>query len=68
MKPAFAALVALVAVAPAAFAQTPQRPPTCDAPEHRAFDFWIGEWDAYVTGTENLAGRSSIRRNVCVGT
>jgi hypothetical protein len=41
--------------------QTPPQMPTCEAPEHRAFDFWVGEWDAYVAGTENLAGRSSIR-------
>jgi len=26
----------------------------------RQFDFWVGEWDAYVTGTNNLAGRSKI--------
>ena len=26
----------------------------------RQFDFWIGEWDAYVTGTNNLAGHSRI--------
>lgn len=26
----------------------------------REFDFWIGEWDAYVTGTNNLAGYSRI--------
>ncbi|NJM26752.1 MAG: tetratricopeptide repeat protein [Bacteroidia bacterium] len=26
----------------------------------RQFDFWIGEWDAYVTGTTNLAGHSRI--------
>lgn len=26
----------------------------------RQFDFWIGEWDAYVTGTNNLAGQSKI--------
>jgi len=43
----------------AAQAPTPA-PPTCAAPEYRAFDFWLGEWDVYVTGTENLAGRSSI--------
>jgi hypothetical protein len=54
-------LAAALAFAPAAMAQTaPPASPACDAPEHRAFDFWIGEWDAYVTGTENLAGRSSI--------
>jgi tetratricopeptide (TPR) repeat protein len=28
----------------------------------RQFDFWIGEWDAYVTGTSNLAGHSRIER------
>ena len=22
-------------------------PPACAQPEHRAFDFWIGEWDVY---------------------
>ncbi len=26
----------------------------------RQFDFWIGEWDAYVRGTNNLAGQSKI--------
>lgn len=26
----------------------------------RQFDFWIGEWDAYVRGTDNLAGKSKI--------
>ncbi len=25
-------------------AQQPQRPPTCDMPEHRQFDFWVGDW------------------------
>ncbi len=28
----------------------------------RAFDFWVGEWDAYVTGTKNLAGHSIIQK------
>lgn len=22
-------------------------PPSCDSPMHRAFDFWIGEWNVY---------------------
>ena len=26
----------------------------------REFDFWIGEWDVYVTGTKNIAGKSKI--------
>lgn len=43
--------------------QTPAAPPpTCDAPAHRAFDFWLGEWDVYVSGAETLAGRSTIAR------
>jgi hypothetical protein len=46
--------------APAAPATPP--PPACTSPQHRAFDFWIGEWRAYVTGTENLAGLSTIAR------
>jgi hypothetical protein len=62
MKSIVAAIAAFAALTPSASAQTQQpAPPTCEAREHRAFDFWIGEWDAYVTGTENLAGRSSIR-------
>lgn len=28
----------------------------------RAFDFWVGEWDAFVTGTNNLAGKSVIQK------
>lgn len=59
----FAALFALpLAAAPAAQAQPATPPPACTAPEHRAFDFWIGEWKAYVTGTDNLAGLSTITR------
>jgi hypothetical protein len=34
--------------APAA-AQPPQG---CPAPEHRQFDFWVGEWDVYVKGQQ----------------
>jgi hypothetical protein len=28
----------------------------------RAFDFWVGEWDVYVNGTTQAAGRSRIDR------
>lgn len=35
--------------------------PCAFAPEHRQFDFWIGEWDVFITGTENQAGTSSIQ-------
>jgi len=42
-----------------AIAQAPPLP-TCEAPQHRAFDFWIGEWDVFVTGGDQLAGWSTI--------
>lgn len=35
------------------------RPRTCDAPERREFDFWLGEWEVRDPGG-TLAGRSSI--------
>lgn len=54
----FRVLAVIAALTSAAYAQTPY---ACTSPEHRAFDFWIGEWDVYVTGTERLAGRSSVR-------
>ncbi len=66
VKSIVAAVFAIAAclAAPDARAQTspPAAPPApvCATPAHRAFDFWIGEWDAYVSGTENLAGRSTI--------
>lgn len=33
----------------------------CDAPEHRAFDFWIGEWNVY-NAEGKLAGTNTIER------
>jgi hypothetical protein len=37
-------------------------PPACTAPEHRQFDFWVGTWDVYRTGTDRLVGHSLIER------
>lgn len=37
-------------------------PPACTAPEHRRFDFWVGRWDVYPTGTRQLIARSLIER------
>jgi hypothetical protein len=45
---------------PAPQAAPPAPPPACQSPENRAFDFWLGEWKAYVTGTDQLAGLSTI--------
>lgn len=60
MRPAAAALVLLFIGAATTHAQQPaQQPPTCDTPEHRAFDFWIGDWD--VTNPRgNVAGTNRI--------
>lgn len=48
-------------VANSAQGQTP--PPTCDAPEHRQFDFWLGEWevDGGLDG-KTPVGKSTITR------
>jgi hypothetical protein len=56
---------ALVAQAPGAPAQPPAQaapPPACTAPEHRQFDFWVGRWDVYPTGTHQLVAHSLIER------
>ncbi len=37
-------------------------PPACATPEHRQFDFWVGAWDVYATGTGNMVARSLIER------
>lgn len=57
----------LLAFAAEAGAQLPPpvpRPPprNCTAPEHRQLDFWVGAWDVYYTGSEGMAGRSTIER------
>ena len=56
------ALLPLVATLAPATAQQPP-PPACEAPEHRQFDFWLGEWD--VIGGSKLdtsVGRNTIAR------
>ncbi|MES1200280.1 MAG: hypothetical protein ABUS57_02380 [Pseudomonadota bacterium] len=59
---AFASAALFAAAAFADTAPTAQpKMPDCSASEFRAFDFWIGEWDVYRTGTTTpLAGRSTI--------
>lgn len=63
-----ASLAVLLAVgaAAAALAQTPSRQP-CAAPEHRQFDFWVGDWDV-ATPDGKPAGRNRVELvlNGCV--
>jgi hypothetical protein len=62
-------LVLLVAgaclVSGAALAQTQQAPastppPACESAQHRQFDFWVGRWDVYPTGKDQLVAHSLI--------
>ena len=32
----------------------------CTAPDYRAFDFWVGEWDVYANGSSTQVATSSI--------
>jgi len=36
--------------------------PCMSDPHNREFDFWVGEWNAYLTGTTILAGHSIIQK------
>ena len=52
----FAGAAGFVGPAPLAAQQVP----TCDAPEHRQFDFWVGEWNV-TTPQGQTAGKNAIR-------
>lgn len=55
-------LIAAALVSVAALGQQAP-PPTCDAPEHRQFDFWIGEWRVE-SAEGKLLGTNSISRDL----
>ena len=56
-------LRAILALVAAAFCATPGAQPhlvaTCDSPEARQFDFWLGEW----TASYELEGKKATSRN-----
>jgi len=54
LRRALVLLLAVVTVAPAIAA-------SCEAPAHRAFDFWLGEWEVR-TPDGKLAGNNRIER------
>ena len=39
-----------------------QAPPGCTAPEHRQFDFWVGEWEVTDSGGTTVIGANSVTR------
>jgi hypothetical protein len=56
-------LSVLFGLSTTALAEDPATPPTpkaCQAPEHRQFDFWVGEWS--VTQGGKAAGTNRIER------
>lgn len=55
-----AVLVAVLAAAPLAAQSDADSPAPCSTPEHRQFDFWIGEWE--VTADGRVAGHNKITR------
>ncbi|MFN2100534.1 hypothetical protein [Altererythrobacter sp. MF3-039] len=55
--------LALLQAASGQAAQTPPPPPpACDKETHAGFDFWVGEWDVYPSGTDNKVADSKIER------
>jgi hypothetical protein len=41
------------------------QPPTCEGPEHRQFDFWVGEWEVIAQGgSGGVAGTNLITKTL----
>ena len=65
MRPGFLKSLLLGALTLGVAAPSPaQVPPApCDGAEHRAFDFWLGEWNVHGPNGK-LAGTNSIKREI----
>lgn len=57
-----AAIALLAPLAQEAPAPATPPPNPCAGEEHGAFDFWLGEWDVYQTGTETQVATSRIEK------
>ena len=59
-------LIALLLAAAAPQTTPPPAPPKvdCGDADHRALDFWIGDWDVYATGSKTLVANSHIEKIV----
>lgn len=57
-------LALLAGIAGGAPAGAQQNPPlaACSGPEHRQFDFWVGDWTVYRTGQNADIARSRVER------
>lgn len=56
-----AALLALVAAVPA-YGQSSATPPACTTTDHRAFDFWVGDWTVTRADTGAVVAESRIEK------
>ncbi|WP_271438615.1 hypothetical protein [Pontixanthobacter luteolus] len=54
--------VLLQSAPPATNTNPPSPPPPCASEEHGGFDFWVGTWDVYPTGSDSMVGQSRIER------
>jgi hypothetical protein len=59
-------LIALLLVAAAPQTTPPPAPPKvdCTDADHRALDFWVGEWDVYAAGSNKPVAHSRIEKIV----
>jgi len=59
-------LIALLLAAAAPQTSPPPAPPKvdCNDADHRALDFWIGDWDVYAAGSDYPVAHSRIERIV----
>jgi hypothetical protein len=55
-------VVASLLLGQAAVAQVAPPTPTCDGPEYGALDFWVGDWDVYPNGRDNMVAHSKIEK------
>ena len=44
-------------------ASPPSATPGCTGPEHRQFDFWLGDWDVYGGSGDRVVGHNHIERS-----
>lgn len=56
-------LLGVLAMSLATMAGAQPAATACEGAEHRAFDFWLGEWNVHVAGGK-LAGTNSIKREI----
>lgn len=61
-----AAALAILAATPLALTAQSTPRPTCDAPEFRQFDFWIGDWDVTAGGQPAGTNLVTLEEDGCV--